>query len=151
MTASGGRLEGAVIASLRRLNLCAEKTAKGATVDIFAFNTDRSIQLGIEVTGTNEAIKKKSNKLTQVMEFERTKADRDKTILLANTHNQTPVDRRPSKNFTNDVVKYLGSHPILLMTGYDLYRLVQDVIAGDKKADDVCTTMYTSNGVFSYS
>jgi hypothetical protein len=151
VTGTGEPLVDATIECLRRIGLAAEKTEKGATVDILAWSDDKTIQLGFEVTGLNDAIKKKSAKLTQVMEFERTKDDAQKTILLANTYNQMPVTDRPIESFTREVINFLGPRPVLLMTGHDLYRLVQDVITGDKKADDVARTLYATAGVFNYS
>jgi hypothetical protein len=147
---TGDPLEDAVTAALRCLGLEAEKAEKGATVDIFAWK-DGGASFGFEVTGLNDSIKKSSRKLTQVMEFERLKDDAQKTVLLANTHNATPVNERPAENFTVDVANFLSPHPILMMTGYDLYRLVLDVRAGTKSAKAVVEDMRTMNGVYRYS
>jgi hypothetical protein len=140
-----------VVASFRRFGLKAEKTEKGATIDVLAWVPDNSCRFGIEVTGINDSIKKSSNKLTQILQFEQNREPKDKGILLANTYNQTPISDRPPENFTGPAAEFLRPHPILLMTGFDLYRLVQDVIAEKKAKEEVVETLRDTVGVYTYS
>jgi hypothetical protein len=144
---TGDVLEEAVIKTLDFLGLKTNKAPKGFTADILAQTGDGSRQFGIEVTGTNNAIKKDSNKLTQVLDFERIKEHGEKTILIANTHNTTPIAQRSSlEDFTQPVIDFLGLHPIMLMTSWDLYRLVGAVLEGSKKKESVIEMLYTTNG-----
>jgi hypothetical protein len=151
VSGTGTPLENAVLVSLRFLDLKAEMTSKGANIDIEAYNPDKPQRFGIEVTGLNDAVKKKNIKLTQLVQFEQTKDDpNQKGMLVANTFCQTPVSER-SENFTSDVVRFLKPHPVLLMTGFDLYRLIQQVKAGEKKAEDVVAMLYETSGVYEHS
>jgi len=148
---TGEVLVTAVLKALRFLGLEAEKTKPGFTADILAQTADGSRRFGIEVTGINGPIKKDSGKLTQVLEFERIKEHGEKTILLANTHNAKPIaDRMREENFTTQVVDFLSRHPILLMTGWDLYRMVQDVMVGAKTREEIFRLLHETQGVLAY-
>jgi hypothetical protein len=144
-------LEEAVVYVLRFLGLHAELTEPGFTTDVRAWTQDGTRKFGIEVTGINGMIKKNSRKLTQVMEFEQIKEDDEKTVLLANTHNTTPISHRKDlEDFTQPVLDFLGRHPILLMTGWDLYRIVGDVINGTRTREEIVDILYTTNGRWEY-
>lgn len=131
--ASGDLLEGTVIETLRFLGLDAEKTKPGFTADILAQTSDGGIRFGFEVTGLSGPIKKDSPKLTQLLEFERLKERGEKTVLIANTYNTKPITERSKlESFTPQVVEFLGRHPILLMTGWNLYRMVSDCWQAEK-------------------
>jgi hypothetical protein len=147
---TGEQLVDAVLVSLRLLGLKANRTEPGFTADVLAETADGKRRFGFEVTGTNGPIRKESKKLTQLLEFERVKEHGEKTILIANTYHRTPVDERADKeHFTRPVVDFLGHHPILLMTGWDLYRMVGSVLGGTKSKEDVVKTLHKSNGVLS--
>ena len=45
----------------------------------------------------------------------------------------------------------MTSHPILLMTGVDLYRIVADVIDGKKEAAEQIDLLFETVGVIDYS
>ena len=62
----GDLLVDAVISALRFFGLRAERTEKGATVDVLAETADGMRKFGIEVTGVSGTIKKDGNKLTQI-------------------------------------------------------------------------------------
>jgi hypothetical protein len=144
-------LEEAVVFVLSFLDLEAERTEPGFTADVRAKTQDGTRKFGIEVTGINGPIKKKSNKLTQVMAFEQIKEDDEKTVLLANTHNTTPISHRKDlEDFTQPVLDFLGRHPILLMTGWDLYRMVGDVISGSRTKEEIVAMLYTTRGRLEY-
>ncbi len=148
---TGEPLVAAVLKAVRFLGLSGVKTEPGFTADILAQSADGALRFGIEVTGTNGPIKKDSNKLTQLMEFERIKEHSEKTILVANTYNTKPIaERGQLENFTQPVVDFLSRHPILLMTGWDLYRMVADVLAGTKSKDEMIRLLYEKEGVLTY-
>ena len=96
------------------------------------------------------SIKKDSNKLTQVLDFERQKENEEKTVLLASTYNKTPVPERPAENFTEPVVDFLGRHPVLMMTGLDLYRMVRDVVDNEKDPSNLIELLHDQEGVLVY-
>jgi len=148
---TGKTLENAVVHALRFLGLRAEKAEKGFTVDVFAETVNEDKKFGFEITGINEAVKKSSNKLTQVLEFERIKEHGEKTILLANTHNGSPIPERARlESFTQPVVDFLSKHSILLMTSLDLYRMIKDVLNQTCSKESVIERLYSEVGVFIY-
>ncbi len=147
----GDQLEMAVVKGLRMLGLKAELADRGATIDVLAETQDGTRKFGIEVTGTTEGIKKKSNKLGQVVEFERIKEHDEKTILLANTFKATPIAERTGKeHFTRPAVDFLTPYPVMMMTGWDLYRMVGDVLEEKRKPDELVELMHSTVGVLEY-
>lgn len=148
---TGDILEEAVITALRLLGLDAERAPKGFTADILAQTKDGSRKFGFEVTGTSGSIKKDSNKLTQLLDFERIKEHGEKTILVANTHNTTPIPvRRELEDFTPQVLDFLSRHPILLITGWDLYCMVRNVLEDSRTREEIIEMLYTTNGKLDY-
>jgi len=148
---TGDSLEVAVLRALRFFGLDAEKTEKGFTADIRAQTPDSAKKFGLEVTGINGQVKKDSPKLTQLMEFERIKEHDEKTILVANTHNKTPISQRKDlEDFTPQVVTFLERHPILILTGWDLYRMVSDVLDGKRTTEELVEKLYTTSGRLNY-
>ena len=79
------------------------------------------------------------------------KENEEKTILAASTYNQTPISERSTENFTPQVVEFLSVHPILLMTGLDLYRIVADVLDGKKQPEEQVQPLHGPEGVLTYS
>lgn len=149
--ADGDILRDAVIKALKFLGLEANPTQKGFTVDILAQTADGSKKFGFEVTGIDGIIDKKSNKLTQVLDFERIKEQGEKTILLANTYKSLPIkDRKDKVHFTEQVTNFLSKHPILMMTGYDLYRMIFDAMENNKDKSSLVDILYNSEGVLKY-
>src|SRR6266849_5231650 len=144
---TGDELVRSVVAALRFLGLRAEETEPGFTADILAQTSDGRLRFGFEVTGIAGAIKKDSKKLTQVLEFERVKENDEKTVLLANTHNDTPLPERAGReDFTVQVTNFLSRHPIVLMTGLDLYRMVGDVLSGAREKEAIIELLHAANG-----
>jgi len=149
---TGDSLEVAVLRALRFFGLDAEKTEKGFTADIRAQTPDGTKKFGLEVTGINGQIKKDSPKLTQLMEFERIKEHDEKTVLVANTYNKTPISQRKDlEDFTPQVVTFLERHPILILTGWDLYRMVGDVLDGKRTMEELVEKLYTTSGRLNYA
>lgn len=145
--ATGDLLEKAVIDALNLLGLDAQPTPKGFTVDVLAQKRDGTYKFGFEITGIGGPIKKDSNKLTQVLDFERIKEHGEKTVLVANTHNTKPISERMGlEDFTQPVLDFLGKHPILLMTSWDLYCMVQDVLEGKQTKDEMVDLLYKTSG-----
>ena len=150
--ATGDALEDAVLKAMRFLGLNAEKTAPGFTADILANTPDESRHFGLEVTGINGPVKKDSNKVAQLIQFEMQKEHNEKTILVANTHNTKPIaEREGQEHFTEPVLTVLTPHNILFMTGWDLYRLVGDVISGRKTKEAIVTMLHENQGVLTYA
>jgi hypothetical protein len=146
---TGEELELAVAAALSFLGLSVERTEAGFTADLLAKSPDEQHAFGIEVTGINGPIKKDSPKLTQVLDFERIKEHGEKTILLANTFRNDPITERPvGESFTPQVIDFLGRHDVLLMTTWDLYQLVGQVLAGSD-SDSIVERLASETGVFS--
>jgi len=149
--ATGDTLVEAVIKALEFLELEAERTEPGFTADILARTQDDSMRFGLEIVGIEGAIKKESKKLTQVLEFERIKEHDEKTILLANTFRTLPISKRKEhEDFTPQVINFLSGHPILLMTGWDLYRMVCDILEGKKERKNIIDLLFKDKGKLEY-
>lgn len=148
---TGEPLEEAVVKALQFLGLNAERAPEGFTADILAQTTDGVRKFGFEVTGTTGAIKKDSKKLAQLLEFERIKEHGEKTVLVANTYNMMSISQRKEQgHFTSRVLEFLSRHPILLMTGWDLYCMVGDVLEGLRSKEEIIEILYTTNGQLKY-
>lgn len=148
--ATGDELEDAVLKSLQYLGLEAELTEPGYTADILANSTDKSKGFGFEVTGIKGPIKKKSPKLSQVLDFERIKENHEKTVLLANTYRDLKIQDRKNQDFTDPAVEFLSPHPILLMTTLELYEMVCDVLEEKKQRKEIIRLLYGSKGRLIY-
>lgn len=150
--ADGEQLLCAVEKALKQIGLKTERTAPGFTVDILAETIDGLKKFGFEVTGTTEAIKKESKKLTQLIDFERIKKHGEKTILIANTYKNIPIpDRKDNENFTQQVVDFLSPFKILMMTSWDIYRIIEKIINGEKSGEHYINRFYSETGVFNFN
>lgn len=148
---TGDILEDATLKALKYLGLEAYKTEPGFTVDILTTNKDIRRGLGIEVTGINGPIKKDNRKLIQIIDFERIKENNEKSILIANTHNNIPIsDREALDNFSGPCVEFLAGYDILLMTSYQLFRMVLDVMEERKTTVEVLSILLEERGVLIY-
>lgn len=149
---SDTRLEEAVVHALTFLGLDAQRTDQGATIDVYAETYNRQHQFGIEVTGIIGQVKKKSNKLTQLTEFDRTKDGGEKPILVASTYNQLPISQRAGlDNFTQQVIDYFSGRNVLLMTGLDLFHLCGKVADDQIKAETAIHQLIEQRGEFDLS
>lgn len=119
----GDELVNSVQIIFETLGLKATKTQKGATVDLIVEVPNTNLIFGIEITGTNDAIKKDSNKLTQALTFEQQKSGEEKTLILANTFNDKPIKERQTENFTPQAVQLMTRNLITGLTTYDLYKI----------------------------
>lgn len=109
--------------------------------------------LGIEVTGLNEAIKKRSNKLAQALTFIQQSEGATKAVILANTYNDTPLPERDElKHFTKDAINLMAGIGIVGLTTVDLYRIWRDVKYGDANITEIMAQIYNHpGGVYQYS
>jgi hypothetical protein len=146
---TGPELEDSAKLTLERLGLEVEKTPPGANIDLTARNTDETIKLAIEVTGTVDKIKKGSRKVSQAWTYSLEKHDeQEKLVLMANTYNRLPIGGRSDKlHFTSDVENKFTSISALLMTTADLYFLWKDVHEKKRNLDEVLKLLYDSTGV----
>jgi predicted ABC-class ATPase len=53
-------------------------------------------------------------------------------------------------DFTQPVIDFLGKHPILLMTGWDLYCMVRDVFEEKRSQEEVIDILYDTVGKLEY-
>ena len=146
---SGDELEKIVMKALNFLGLMAEKTKPGFPTDIIAHTPDEKHYFGIEVTGINDALKRDSKKITQLISFEQIKENDEKLVLIANTFRNLPIDQRLDKeDFSPDSIKFLEKFDVLLMTTWQLFQLVRDVIDETMERNTVILTLIESTGVF---
>jgi hypothetical protein len=150
--ATGTPLEEAVVRALKLFSLEAERTEKAATVDVLAQTSDGSQKFGIEVTGVDGSVRRDSEKkLVQVISFEVQKEHGEKTILVANTYKSTPISERKDKtHFTQQALDVLKAHSILILTGWDLYCMVRDVLDSSRTKQELVEMLYTTSGRLSY-
>jgi hypothetical protein len=128
---TGEQLENALVLLLGEMGCEGRRTQKGATVDILATVPDTEIRFGIEVTGTNEAIKKSSNKFQQAVQFIQEREDeREKVLIVANAHNATPRKERPEA-FTPEIASLLSKMGI---TGITTEAIYHQWLEGDVEA-----------------
>lgn len=145
---TGDALEESVRKSFIFLGLKATKTHKGKVPDVFAETLDGKIKFGIEVTGLSTAVKKDIVKITQMLEFEQKKDPSQKGILIASTFNNTPITSRTEPDFTEPVISFLSKHPILLMTGLDLYNGIGLVLKGELQKSTLVEMLYSQTNRF---
>lgn len=149
--ATGSQLENAVLHAVEFLGYSANKTEPGANVDIMAKGTDGK-ELGIEVTGIKGPVKKDSRKIAQMLQFHQEESeDGKKPVLLANTHLETPVLERTEPAFSDWTSKTATKLDILLMTGWDLYRLVREVYEGRLTKEHATKLLATETGTLDLS
>jgi hypothetical protein len=146
--ASGEALEVAMAAALELLGLAVERTPPGFTADLLAQTDDGTRSFGFEVTGIGGPVKKDSPKLTQVLDFERIKQNNERTVLIANTFDSLPIeDRQGRESFTPQVVDFLSPHGVLLMTSWDLYCMVRDVLGGLRNREEMVDLLANEEGI----
>jgi hypothetical protein len=149
---SGKTLEDAVEYTFQFLGLKTQRTKEGANIDMYASTLDNAISFGIEVTGVKGAIKKDSNKVSQIVTYEIQKDDpKQKGILIANTYNDTPIEKRDLlENFTKQAAEVFDKNSILFTTGLDLYKLIQDIFNNKKTKEEVINILYSNKGEYKY-
>jgi hypothetical protein len=138
---------------LTLLGLNPEKTQRGATVDLVLQYAPKTLQVGIEVTGTRDNIKKNSNKLTQAMAFLQQATGPSKAVILANTYRDLPISQREElEGFTADAARFMAPPGIVGLTTADLYRIWQDVTYHDADSGSVIGAILDHpGGVYTYT
>lgn len=123
---------------LTDMDLPAQKTEKGETVDLIVERAPMGLQMGIEVTGLNGKIDKRSGKINQALAYLQECDDPCKAVILANTHNDTPLsDRTEKEHFTKPAENLMKGMGIVGLTTMELYRIWKDVTSGDADIDTV--------------
>jgi hypothetical protein len=145
--AQGEILEAAVAASLRRIGLHdVEPQRRGSPIDIRA-STPSGAKLGFEVTGSISCIRKGDRKVGQLLAFDFSEGDETKPILVANTQRNLRIADREGP-FSDWVRDYFASHHrVLLMTGWDLYRLVRDVFESRRTSAQAIQVLDATTGI----
>jgi len=137
---------------LSKLQLDARKTKKGATVDLILDYSPQDVEIGIEVTGLSGNIDKASPKMNQAFTYLQECQDDCKALIVANTHNNTPLTERTELlDFTEPAVKVMTGMGIVGLTSMDLYRIWQDVGSGDADIHTILTAICDhEGGVYKY-
>jgi len=144
---TGDDLESAVHVVLEALGFQVTRTPKGATIDRIAGLADSSVRFGLEITGLNEAIKKKSNKITQALSFLQHREGTEKPVILANTFNDRPLEERSKEaDFTDDALDLMRPNGIVGMTTATLYEIWKAVNYGGADIKSIAQDLYNHPG-----
>ena len=143
---SGEQLENASQILLEDVGFDVERTPKGSTVDLLASMADTEFKFGIEVTGINDAIKKKSNKIGQAVAFLQQREGSEKPLILANTYNDQPVAARPVTSFTEEALALMSPMGIVGLTTATLYETWKAIKAGNLDVASFAQDLYDSPG-----
>ena len=144
---TGDDLESAVHVVLEALGFQVTRTPKGATIDRIAGLADPSVRFGLEITGLNEAIKKKSNKITQALSFLQHREGTEKPVILANTFNDRPLEERSNEaDFTQDALDLMRPNGIVGMTTATLYEIWKAVNYGGADVKSIAQDLYNHPG-----
>lgn len=144
---TGDDLESAVHVVLEDLGFQVTRTPKGATIDRIADLPDSSVRFGLEITGLNEAIKKKSNKITQALSFLQHREGTEKPVILANTFNDRPLEERSKEaDFTEDALDLMRPNGIVGMTTATLYEIWKAVNYGGADIKPIAQDLYNHPG-----
>ena len=126
----GEELEDASHILLEDVGFDVQRTPKGSTVDLLAGIAGTDLEFGIEITGINDAIKKKSNKIGQALAFLQQRDGSEKPVILANTYNDQPPQSRPMPAFTDEAVSLMSPMGIVGLTTVTLYEAWKQIKAG---------------------
>jgi hypothetical protein len=145
---TGDKLEEAVHFVLEsELGFQVSRTPKGSTVDRLVKLPGTDIAFGVEITGLNDAIKKRSNKITQALAFLQEREGNERPIILANTYNDRPLtDRASLEDFTREALDLMTPNGIVGMTTLTLYEIWKAVTYGGHDITDIATELYNHGG-----
>lgn len=144
---TGTALEDAVVYTLRDMELEAKKTPKAHNIDAYLKIPSTTADFGIEITGINKSLSKRSPKITQVLKFQQDKQGKEKAVLIANTFNELPVAERSSKeHFTKDALDLLTSLKVVCFTTTDLYAVWKATKFGGDNAIKIFQAIYDLEG-----
>jgi len=105
------------------LGFAVSKTEPGSTVDLLAQLRGRDLEFGIEITGTTHPINKSSKKFAQAFSFEQQKLGNRKTLIIANTFCDKPIEDRDPQSFTPEAIEILRGIKGVGMTTFTLYTI----------------------------
>ena len=144
---TGDDLEDAVHFVLEDLGFQVSRTPKGATIDRIAVLPGPDVGFGLEITGLNEAIKKKSNKIGQALAFLQQREGAEKPVILANTFNdRAPSERGKEADFTQDALELPQPNGIVGMTTVSLYEIWKAVKYGAADIKSIAEELYNHPG-----
>jgi hypothetical protein len=144
---TGDDLESAVHVVLEDLGFQVTRTPKGATVDRVAGLPDSTARFGLEITGLNEAIKKKSNKIGQALHFLQQREGSEKAVIVANTFKDRPLQGRGKEpDFTEDALDLMRPLGIVAMTTLSLYEIWKAVKYEGADIKSIAQDLYNHPG-----
>lgn len=144
---TGQQLEEAVHFLLEDMGLEVHRTPKGSTVDRMVRVPGTDLTFGFEITGLNEAIKKRSNKIGQALTFLQEREGAEKPAILANTFNDRPLEERGKEpDFTQDALDLMAPNGIVGMTTLSLYEIWKAVKYGGASINSIAEDLYNHPG-----
>ena len=149
---TGEELEDSVALLLEQIDLKVERQPRGANIDLKAHNSKVGVSFAVEVTGTKGAIRKSSNKVSQVWQHIRdikgTEDDKAKIIIVANTEYHLPPNQRRQASFSSNIVDLFEPNDVLLITTLQLFNLWKSVHEGKKNGEDIILHLYKLSGMY---
>ncbi len=105
---------------------------------------------GVEILMSERETEKSHPKLRRVLEFEKEKREKEKTLIIASTHIHLPLSERGQvKDISEELVNFLTRHNMSFMTAYQLYELWQKAKGGENDIFGVFQKLYShSGGIF---
>jgi len=144
-------LEIAVASALSRLGLQCSRTGPGANIDLTAHTPDMSFRFGLEITGVKGYISKDSKKIAQIGQFFITKDADEKAVVIVNTHCDLPIrDRHNQPNFTEHALTVFKLNQVALLTTWNLYQMVYDVITDSRSNREIIELIASTVGELLY-
>jgi hypothetical protein len=144
---TGQRLEEAVHFVLEDMGLEVHRTPKGSTVDRMVRVPGTDLTFGFEITGLNEPIKKRSNKITQALAFLQERDASEKPVILANTFNDRSLQERGKEpDFTQDAVDLMRPYGIVGITTVSLYEIWKAMKYGGADVNSIAEDLYNYPG-----
>ncbi|MDP2948154.1 MAG: hypothetical protein Q8P22_01275 [Chloroflexota bacterium] len=144
---SGDQLEEAVHLVLEDLGLEVHRTPKGSTIDRLVRLPQSDVAFGVEITGLNDAIKKKSNKITQALTFLQEREGSERPVIIANTFNDLPLEERAQKeHFTPEALALLKPSGIAALTTVTLYEIWKAVKYDGADIRSIAQDLYNHPG-----
>ena len=144
---TGGKLEEAVHFVLEDLGLEVQRMPKGSTVDRIVKMPGTDNVFGFEITGINEAIKKKSNKIGQALTFLHEREGAEKPVILACTFNDRPLQERGTEpDFTEEALGLMQPMGVVGMTIHTLYEIWKAVKYAGTDMQSVAQDLYDHTG-----
>jgi hypothetical protein len=149
---TGEELESSVALLLEQFGLDVEHQPSAANIDLKAKHPGLNIGFAVEVTGTKGTIKKGSTKIAQAWQHlsdrSGTPEEKDRLIIVANTQYHLDPRKRSQDGFSQNVVRLLGGHEVLLITTLQLYEQWKEVHEGNRSTEELIQELHSSHGLF---